>query len=701
MERLGVPTRMNDLVRQTRSGEIAILEIDNPPVNALSQALRQALLDAFIRVDADAAIKGIVLAAAGRTFIAGGDISEFGAPPREPQLPDLVNRIEAARKPVVVAWHGTALGGGCEIGLAAHRRVMARDGQVGLPEVKLGLVPGAGGTQRLPRLIGLPAALDLIASGRSVTAQEALAIGLVDGIADGDVRAAAIAVAASLIERSLPRLSERPPPAPDPGAWEASKARSRREARGRIAPLRAIELVEMSQTQPFAPAQRAERQAFLELAASDQSRALRHLFFAERESRKVPGLDGAKVRRIEEVGIVGAGTMGAGIAVAFLDAGFRVTLCEANAEALQAGLARIEALYARAMKSGRIDAATKAARLAGLKPVSDLAALATSDLAIEAVFEDLTLKRELLDKLERLLARDALIATNTSYLDIEAMADALLVPQRFLGLHFFSPAHVMKLVEIVRARRTSKDAIATALALAQRLQKIAVVCGVSEGFIGNRILSRFRAQCEFMLEEGALPREIDAALEAFGLAMGPFAVQDLAGLDIAWARRKRLAASRQVDERDVPIADALCEQGRFGQKTGRGWYRYAQGKRLPDGEVEAMIRLHAAKTGRPQRNFAAREIQDRVLAAMVNEGARLVEDKVAARPLDIDVVLVNGYGFPNWRGGPMHEADRQGLPRLLALCRESAARDGRGFETAPLLERLVREGRNFASLNGR
>lgn len=684
-------------VRFLRVGKVGVIEIDNPPVNATSQAVRQGLLDAIRQGRAEPGIKAIVIAGAGRTFTAGGDITEFGQPPREPHLPDVLAEIEASDKPVVAAWHGTALGGGCEIGLAAHARIIAQAGSVGLPEVKLGLVPGAGGTQRLPRVVGAVAALDMIATGRMVDADEALRLGLVERVAAGDVREEAIAFAREWIGRTPPRVSLQPVQAPPASEWQDAIGKVRREAKGRIAPLKAIDLVETSIALPFAEGQPIERQAFFALMASDQSQALRHLFLAEREASKLPELAGVAPREIARVGVIGGGTMGSGIAVAFLDAGYRVTLLEANEPALAAGRERIEGLYQRSLRSGRITEAVRDERLSRLATALDLAALSPCDLVVEAVFEDMQVKLDLLQRLGATLPAETLIATNTSYLDIEAMADVLPAPERFLGLHFFSPAHIMQLLEIVRGRRTSAEALATAFAIGRKLRKIAVVSGVCDGFIGNRILAKFRAQCEFMLEEGALPQEIDAAMEAFGMAMGPFAVQDLAGLDIAFARRKRLAASRPADQRDVPLIDRLCEQGRFGQKAGRGWYRYEDGKRCPDPEVEATVRAHAAATGRPQKEFTQQDIQDRVVAAMVNEGARILAEGIAARSSDVDLVLVNGYGFPAWRGGPMQHADAVGLPAILATAEATAARDGRGYETAPLLAELAARGGRFSN----
>lgn len=680
-------------------GRVTILEIDNPPVNATSQAVRQGLLDAITALDADPAVGAIVIAGAGRTFTAGGDITEFGKTPLLPHLPDVITRIEACAKPVVVAWHGTALGGGCEIGLAAHGRIIAADGMLGLPEVKLGLMPGAGGTQRLPRLVGPVLALDLVASGRMVGAGEALKAGLVDAIAGADLRAEAVAMAESMIGQPLVRVSSLPVPEADPAAWAAMVAKVKKDAKGRIAPLKAIELVEIAIASPFPEGQPRERAAFFELMASPQSKALRHMFLAEREVARVPELNGIAARKVEAVGVIGAGTMGSGIAVAFLDAGYRVTLMEANEAALQAGLDRVNGLYLRSIKSGRIDEATRLERLSRLTPTTDINALAATDLVIEAVFEDMAVKLDLLGRLGKALPAETIIATNTSYLDLEVMADALPGPERFIGLHFFSPANVMKLLEIVRARRTSKEVLATGLAVGKRLKKIAVIAGVCDGFIGNRMLARYRAQCEFMLEEGALPQEIDAALEAFGFAMGPFAVQDLAGLDIAWARRKRLAATRDPADRDVPLVDRLCEQGRFGQKAGKGWYLYVDGKRQIDPETDALVRAHAASTGRPQRSFTPEEIQRRVLTSMVNEGAHILGEGIAARPLDIDIVLVNGYGFPNWRGGPMHHADETGLAGVVTEAEAMAARDGKAYAVAPLLKELAATGRLFSSLN--
>ena len=690
---------MSGQVQRTTKDRVAILEIDNPPVNALSQETRRALADALMRAESDPDIAAIAIIARGNTFVTGSDITEFGHKPREPHLPDLVDRIEASAKPVVVGWHGLALGAGCEIGLAAHRRVLSRTGRVGLPEVKLGLVPGGGGTQRLPRLIGLPAALDLIATGRMVDALEAFAIGLCDEVTDGDIREATLAAARKLIGRMQARLSVRAPPPPDSGAWEAMVQRVRKEARGRIAPLRAIELVGLTLTSPYAIGAPAERRAFLDLMASGQSRALRHVFFAERAIRKVPGLAHIAPRPLQTIGIVGSGVTGTGIAASLLEHGCRVVLVETGEAALQAGRERLAALMARAIRAGRIPDARRAEIAGHVTFSGDPADLARCDLVIEAIFDDLALKSDLLKKLETILSKDTLIASSSAQIDLQILADTLQHPERFLGLHFFAPAPLMRLVEIARPRLTAPEAVASALDLARRLDKIGIVCGISDGLIGNRLFGKFRAQCEFMLEEGALPSEIDQALESFGLAVGPFAAQDVAGLDIAWTRRKRQAETRNATIRDVPLIDRLCEAGRFGAKAGKGWYLYRDGKREADPEVERLIRAHAASTGRKKIVFTAEMIQSRVLAALVNEGAKLIAEGVVSRPLAIDLVMMHGYGFPVWRGGPMQEADQRGLAALLAVAEASATRDGAGWSVAPLLRELVATGRNFSSLN--
>jgi len=684
-----------DPVRLIPTRPVALIEIDNPPVNATSQAVRAGLLAAIQEVGRDPGIEAVVIACAGRTFVAGADIREFGQVPREPHLPDVVNAIEDCSKPVVAAIQGTALGGGCEIALACHARVAEPGASLGLPEVKLGLAPGAGGTQRLPRLVGLEAALDLVTSGRPVKAQEALRLGLIDRLSSGDLRQDATELARELIGQPLRRIGERSVAAMDAEAASAKIADIRKKARGALAPGRAAELVLLSASLPLQDGMERERETFLDLRTSEQSVALRHAFFAEREVMRVPGLGKVEPRPVQKVGIVGAGTMGSGIAIAFADAGFDVRIVETSEQALTAGQARVADIYDKQVSSGRITAAARDERLQAIGYAIGTGSLSDRDLVIEAVFEDLDVKRALFRDLDAILPPGTILATNTSYLDINLIAAATSRPADVVGLHFFSPAHVMKLLEIVRTDATAADVVATGLNLAKRLRKIPVVCRVCDGFVGNRILSRYRQQAEYLLEEGALPHEIDAALEAFGFPMGPFAVSDLAGLDINWARRKRLAPTRDPRERYVDIADRLCEAGRFGRKTGAGWYRYDGGKREIDPVVTALVEESSQRRGLTRRQISADEIQSRIRAAIVNEACKILDERIVERPLDVDVVMMHGYGYPAWRGGPLFEADRIGLQPILAQVRERAAQDGPGWEPAEGLVSRAASGAKF------
>ncbi len=684
-----------DPVRLTPTQPVALIEIDNPPVNATSQAVRAGLLAAIQAVEQDPQIAAAVIACAGRTFVAGADIREFGLPPREPHLPDVMNAIEACSKPVVAAIQGTALGGGCEIALACHARVMEPGAAMGLPEVKLGLVPGAGGTQRLPRLVGVEAALDLVSSGRNVKAAEALRLGLADRISGGDLRAEAIDLADSLIGTPVRRTGERSVAGLDEPTAAAKVAEIRRKARGAEAPGKAAELVLLATHLPLADGLARERATFLELRSSEQSAALRHAFFAEREVTRVPGLDNVEPRPVQKVGIVGAGTMGSGIAVAFADAGFDVRVVETNEQAQAAGRARIADTYDRQVTGGRITAAARDERLERIGYAVGTASLPDRDLVIEAVFEDLDVKRALFRDLDAILRPGTILATNTSYLDVARIAEATGRPADVVGLHFFSPANVMKLLEIVRTDVTGADVLATGLAIAKRLRKVPVVCRVCDGFVGNRILSRYRQQAEYLLEEGALPHEVDAAMEAFGFPMGPFAVSDLAGLDISWARRKRLAATRDPQERYVDIADRLCEAGRFGRKTGAGWYDYRGGKREPDPLVTTLVEEASRRRGLTRRPIPSADIQARIRAAIVNEACKILDERIVERPLDVDVVMMHGYGYPAWRGGPLFEADRVGLKAILDQVQERAGQDGPGWEPAAGLVARAASGTRF------
>ena len=689
---------MSEPVHLTVTDGVATVEIDNPPVNALSQAVRAGMKAAIEQAAADPAVQAIVVAAAGRTFVAGADIREQGKPAVPPITPEICHAMENCDKPVVVAIHGTALGGGMEIALSGHGRIAAADSRVGLPEVNLGILPGAGGTQRTPRLIGIPAAIDLISAGKPVTAREALALGLIDRVADGDLRAEAIAFARELVGKPLRRTGHLPVPPFDRAAAEASIAAIDKRARGQVSPGQAARAVLFSADLPLAEGLKRERDTYLGMVTTDQAVALRHVFFSEREAAKVKGLENTTARPVNTIGIAGAGTMGSGIAVACADAGYAVVIVEQSEAAAAAGRDRIGGLYDRAIKSKRISEADKAARMERIAIGADRAAFAAADLVIEAVFDELPVKQELFAALDPLVRPDAVLATNTSYLNPDEIAAATARPDRVVGMHFFSPANVMRLLEVVRARHTTPDVLATALAVGKKLRKLSIVTGVCEGFIGNRILAAYRKQAEYMLEDGALPQDVDGAMEAYGFPMGPFAVNDLSGLDIAWARRKRLAPTRDPRERYVKIADALCEMGRLGQKTGAGWYRYKDGKREVDPEVNALVEAASRERGITRRPMAAAEIQSRIHATMVNEGSKILAEGIAARASDIDLVMINGYGYPNWRGGPMHEADRIGLDKVLAEVERISARDGYGFEPAPLLVELARSGGRFADV---
>jgi 3-hydroxyacyl-CoA dehydrogenase len=687
-----------DLVRVSVREGIALIEIDNPPVNVTSHGVRAGLLAAASQIADDPAVQAAVIVAAGRTFVAGADIREQGKALQPPSLPEVCNAIEACAKPVVAAIHGNALGGGLELALSAHARIATADARVGFPEVNLGIIPGAGGTQRAPRLAGMATAIELVTSGRPISGAQAYARGLIDRVASGDLREEATALARELIGKPIRRTGALPVPPFDRTAIEATIATIEKRARGQLSPGRAAWAALMSADLDIASGLKREREIFSELVVSDQAAALRHVFFAERESSKIPGLDGVTPRPVKIVGIAGAGTMGAGIAVTCADAGYRVVVVEQDDAAANAGRERIAALYDRGIKSKRISEADKIGRMGRIAVSADRAALADADLVIEAVFDDLAVKQELFGALDKLVRPDAVLATNTSYLDPNQIADAAGRPERVVGMHFFAPANVMRLLEVVRADRTAPDVLATALAVGKALRKLPIVSGVCDGFIGNRILSAYRKQAEYILEDGALPQEVDAAMEAFGLPMGPFAVSDLSGLDIAWARRKRLAATRDPRERYVTVADTLCEMGRLGQKTGAGWYRYADGKRQDDPEVAALIEAASRAKGIARRTLPPEEIQARVRAAMVNEGTKILAEGVALRSLDIDLVMINGYGYPAWRGGPMFEADRIGLATVLAEVQRMAERDGVGWEPAPLLVELVQSGRGFSSV---
>lgn len=646
-------------VTLTRMDDIAIATVENPPVNAVNYAVRQGLLEALVQTEADEEIRATILICAGRTFVAGADIREFGQPPKPPHLPDVITLLEGATKPWVAAIHGSALGGGLEIALGCHYRIATSSARLGLPEVTLGLIPGAGGTVRLPRLVAAETALGMITGGKPVAAPKALDSGLIDALADGDLQEAALRFARQRLGEALPLpLSAQRPNLPrDPEEWKARQQRVLDRARGQAAPRAALDILDTALTAPAKEALKQERETFLRLKSHPESAALRHVFFAERAAGQLPRLKGVEPGPLDHIGIIGGGTMGAGIAAACLLADLPVTMIERDTDACDAGRARVTDILDGAQRRGLIDDARHAALLSQLTTDTDYAALAAADLVIEAVFEDMTTKHAVFKALDTHTRPDCILASNTSYLDINEMARATAHPERIIGLHFFSPAHVMKLLELIVTDRASDRALATGLALGKRLRKLTVPAGVCDGFIGNRILSSYRRDTDAILQDGATPSQIDQAMRDFGFPMGIFEMQDLAGLDISWAMRKRRAATRDPDERYVDIADTLCQAGRFGRKTGRGWYLYTDGKTpIPDPEVEQIIAQSAEAAGITRRAFDSDEIITRILTAMQREGQEILNENIAERASDIDVVMINGYGFPRWRGGPMYMA---------------------------------------------
>ncbi|QKV17460.1 3-hydroxyacyl-CoA dehydrogenase NAD-binding domain-containing protein [Oricola thermophila] len=641
-------------------GGVATVLIDNPPVNATSQAVRQGILDAIREIDANDTVQAAVLACAGRTFVAGADIREFGKPPEEPHLPDVLQAVETARVPVVAAIHGSALGGGLELALACHARIADGKAKLGLPEVTLGLVPGAGGTVRLPRLVAMENAMEMVTGGKPVSAGRALEIGLVDRISNNDLVSEARAYAEELIQSGKPEptSARTPRDRPDASFWTEKEKRIAAKARGQQSPVEALHALRDSVTLPVADALTAERARFLRLRDTEQAAALRYMFFAERNTGRPAEIENVEPLGLGVAGVVGGGTMGAGIAAAMLLAGMTVVLTERDAAAAETARERVAGILDGSRKRGLLsDAAWKDA-LSRFSAQDNYNALSAADLVIEAVFEDMGVKREVFTELDRVCRADAILASNTSYLDVNELANATKDPSRVVGLHFFSPAHIMKLLEIVRTDAAAPATLATAFALAKKLRKIPVLAGVCDGFIGNRIMAAYRRECDFILEEGALPQDVDAAMRDYGFAMGIYAVQDMAGLDIAWAMRKRRAATRPADERYSRIADRLCELGRFGRKTAAGWYAYADGAKAgqPDPAVEKIILEESARLGFTRKPFTAEEIMERILASMQAEARAVLDEGIALKPSDIDVAMVHGYGFPRFRGGPMFAA---------------------------------------------
>jgi 3-hydroxyacyl-CoA dehydrogenase len=672
-------------IRLERDGSVAVIIVDNPPVNAGSWDVRNGIVEALGQITNDPEVGVAVLIGAGTTFIAGADIKEFGKPLRDPQMPAVVAALEGCPKPVVAAIDGASLGGGFEVALGCDARVATKNAVVGLPEVHLGIIPGAGGTQRLPRLVGVARAIELISSGRRVRADEAAKLGLIDAVAGGDLRAFAVARALSLGGRKR-RIRDLAIPADTGEAIETAAQAAQKTAKRNPAIAEAITIVRRAAQLPIDEGLTEERAVFQRLRVSEAAAAARHLFFAERAAGRVSGAENVKPKDIASVGVVGGGTMGAGIAVAFSDAGFPVTLIERNKDEVQAAMGRVRATYDRLVSSGRVSADEGQKRAGRITGSDDYATLGRIDLVVEAVFEDLAVKREVFSKLDSVLKPGAILGSNTSYLNLDDLGAITKRPQDVVGLHFFAPANMMRLLEVVRTKATSSETLATALAVAKKIRKVPVVARVCEGFIGNRIYAAYRRECEILLEEGAYPEQVDAALEAFGFPMGPFAVTDLSGLDITWKTRKRLAATRGSRERYVPILDRLCDMGRLGRKAGAGWYTYAaDAKRgAVDAKVHAVVDEVSKEKGITRRAFTLEQIQARVLGAIVNEAALVLEDGIAERAGDIDLVLVNGYGFPADRGGPLFWASRRPRAELDRMIDDVGSDIGFGFRRADL-----------------
>ena len=685
-------------------GRTAVITFDFPPVNGLGAQLRGALMESLDRAIADAQVHAIVITGTPKAFSGGADVKEFGTPAagREPRLPLLIASMEDSPKPVIAAIAGICLGGGLELALGAHYRVARADARIALPEVKLGLLPGAGGTQRLPRAVGLERALNMILSGETVPASDFSGSALMDVVTEGDVVDAALALAEKVVAENLPRKRLRDRKVQDPQAEAFLQFARNSVATGAgpyPAPLKCVEMVALSLNKPFDEALRLERAAFIELMGTAESRALRHVFGAERAAGKIADLpEGVPLRKIDTVGVIGAGTMGGGISMNLLNVGIPVVLLETQQDALDRGIATIRRNYENSAKKGKLTAAQVEQRMALLTPTLDYAALADTDLVIEAVFENMDVKQKVFAQLDKICKPGAILASNTSYLNIDTIATFTSRPRDVLGLHFFSPANVMRLLEVVRGAQTAPDVLATSMALARKIGKTAVVSGVCDGFIGNRMLAPYGAAAQGLINAGALPQQIDGALQKFGLAMGPFRMGDLAGLDIGWATRKRKAA--EVGKPFTPIAtDKLCEAGRFGQKTGAGWYRYEAGKRdpIPDPVTEQVIADYRASKGITPRKIADSEVVERCIYALINEGARILQEGIAARASDIDLVYLNGYGFPRHRGGPMLYADTIGLTNVVRTLKRFAAEPGAdaSWQPAPLLLQLAEQGKTF------
>jgi len=701
---------MSDLVQFTKNKDVAIITINNPPVNALSPGVPEGILEAIETIDKDDSIKAAVLIGGGRTFVAGADIKEFGKltsgkRQRGVGMLPMLLRIEDCRKPIVMAIHGTAFGGGLELAMAGHYRVAAASAQVGQPEVKLGIIPGAGGTQRLPRLAGIAAAVEMCAEGKPISAEQALKLGIVDRLIEGDLLTGALAFAREVAGKPAPKTRDRNEKLgtaeQNAPIFAAARETARKKQRGLTAPLAAIAAIEAAVNLPFDKGCEVEQKLFAECLFSDQSKALIHIFFGEREVAKIPDIPKeTPLIPINCAAVVGAGTMGGGIAMVLANAGISVLLKEADQAALDRGMATIQKNYASSVKRGRFTQQFADQCLKRIQPTLSYEGFSSADLVIEAVFEGMALKKEVFKELDRVCKRGAILASNTSTLSIDEIASGTARPEFVIGTHFFSPANVMRLLEVVRGKTTSKEAIATCMQLSKKLGKVAVLVGNCMGFVGNRMFSPYRREAQFLVEEGASVESVDNALYEFGMAMGPLATGDLAGLDVGWRIRKEYRHLQKPGVRQPFCEDKLCELGRFGQKTGAGWYKYDEQRRqASDPDVARLIASWVSETGIAQRQIGAEEIVDRCVYALVNEGARILEEGFALRAVDIDIIYLNGYGFPAYRGGPMWYADTVSLKKVYERICEFHKQHGETWTPSPLLKQLAEQGKTFAEFS--
>lgn len=703
---------MSELVSLSRAGEIGVITVNNPPVNALSPGVPEGIAAAIAEVAADASLKGAVMIGAGQTFIAGADIKEFGkitSGQRKEGINflDVIKSIEDCPKPTVAAIHGTAFGGGLETAMGFHYRVAVASAQVGQPEVKLGIIPGAAGTQRLPRLAGVAKAVQMCADGNPISAKEALSVGIIDRIVDGDLLEGALAFLREKLAagEQPPKTRERHEKLGDETAnapiFEAARAQAKKTGRGMMAPLAAIDAVEAATKLPFDEGVAKERELFQQCLFSDQSKSMIHVFFGEREVQKIPGV-GKDVRQVEikKAAIIGAGTMGGGIAMNYANAGIPVILKETTQDALDRGVATIAKNYQNSVNKGRFPQEVMDKRMALITPQLSYDGFEEADIITEAVFEGMALKKEIFGELDKIAKPGAILASNTSTLDIDEIASATSRPEWVIGHHYFSPANVMRLLEIVRGRETSKEVIATSMALSKRLKKVGVLVGNCYGFVGNRMLHQYGREAQFLVEEGAKPQDVDGTLYNFGFAMGPLAVGDLAGLDVGWRIRKEHAHLEKPGVRKPMVADQLCERGRYGQKTGAGWYKYDENRKaIPDPEVETLIEQLASEAGIKRRAISEEEIIERTQYALINEGAKILEEGIALRAVDIDIIYINGYGYPARRGGPMWYGDTVGLKKVYDRVKQFHEEHGDLWTPAPLLKQLAEAGKTFAEFD--